>query len=46
MTVCLHHLGDLPCVNTSAHEGNGRGCVHESLFGSAVDDRHSEGGHG
>lgn len=46
--MCDHLLDGygLPCVNDKPHEGNGRGCVHESSTGSHVNDRHDDGGHG
>lgn len=42
--MCTHELGTLPCVNPNPHPGDGRGCIHVST--SAVDDRHTDGGHG
>ena len=42
--MCTHELGNLPCVNPNPHPGHGHGCVHHST--SAVDDRHTDGGHG
>jgi hypothetical protein len=43
--MCAHLLGVMPCINDQPHEGNGRGCVHESATGSWVPDHHDEGNH-
>lgn len=43
---CPRMLGHLVCTNTTPHEGDGRGCVHDA--GSGVRDKHyaTSGGEG
>lgn len=46
MNACDHRLGDrtgLLCILDAGHQF---GCVFVSGYGSDVDDRHSDGGHG
>lgn len=37
--MCTHQLGTLPCVNTAAHTGGGKGCVHVAAW---APDRHDD----